>query len=151
MFNKPKIGIFVYNWPHSKSQSGIFNLCMSGFKPEIAFCADPVKLNFYKSKARIGPKDLHSYNTKDLCEYFKIKNIVVEHNSLECEKIIKRMDLDVGIILGARIFKENIVNAFNIGIINMHPGILPENRGLDNLKWAVIKGLKQGVTSHFYR
>ena len=30
----------------------------------------------------------------------------------------------------------------------MHPGLLPENRGLDNLKWAIIKGQKQGVTTH---
>jgi phosphoribosylglycinamide formyltransferase-1 len=36
-----------------------------------------------------------------------------------------------------------------MGIINMHPGLLPENRGLDNLKWALIKKIPQGVTSHF--
>lgn len=30
----------------------------------------------------------------------------------------------------------------------MHPGILPDNRGLDNLKWAIIKDLDQGVTTH---
>lgn len=149
MSNKYKIGVFAYNWPHGKTQAGIFNLCMSGFKPDVVFCADPVELKFYKSKIRIGPKDLHNYDTKDLCKYFGIKNIVIKHNSLECEKIIKDMNLDVGIILGARILKENIVNAFNVGIINMHPGVLPENRGLDNLKWAIIKGLKQGVTSHF--
>jgi len=143
-----KIGVFAYNWPHQKTQSGIFNLCVSGFKPEIALCADPVKLNFYKSQVRIGPKDLYVHNTTDLCKYFNIKSVVLKHNSKECEKIIKNMNLDIGIVLGARILKDNIINSFNIGIINMHPGILPENRGLDNLKWAVIKGMKQGVTSH---
>ena len=30
----------------------------------------------------------------------------------------------------------------------MHPGILPQNRGLDNLKWGILKGYEQGVTSH---
>ena len=149
MLNKLKIGIFVYNWPHYKSQSGIFNLCFSGFKPNMAFCADPVELKFYRSKKRTGPKDLYIHNTRDLCDYFNIDNIVIEHNSKDCEKIIKDMNLDVGIILGARILKEHIINAFSIGVINMHPGILPENRGLDNLKWAIIKGLKQGVTTHF--
>jgi len=148
MLSNLKIGVFAYNWPHYKSQSGIFNLCFSGFKPEIAFCADPVELKFYRSKKRIGPKDLYVHNTRDLCDYFKIKNIVIKHNSTDCENIIRDMNLDVGVILGARILKEHIINAFNIGIINMHPGILPENRGLDNLKWAIIKGLKQGVTTH---
>ena len=30
----------------------------------------------------------------------------------------------------------------------MHPGLLPENRGLDNLKWAVLKRIRQGVSCH---
>ena len=30
----------------------------------------------------------------------------------------------------------------------MHPGILPINRGLDNVKWAVINNHPQGVTTH---
>ena len=30
----------------------------------------------------------------------------------------------------------------------MHPGILPQNRGLDNIKWAIIDDLPQGVTTH---
>ena len=41
---------------------------------------------------------------------------------------------DLGIILGSRIIK-NIINKFKIGILNMHPGILPYNRGLDTHKW----------------
>ena len=30
----------------------------------------------------------------------------------------------------------------------MHPGILPENRGLDTIKWAIERSLPQGVTTH---
>ena len=30
----------------------------------------------------------------------------------------------------------------------MHPGILPQNRGLDSVKWAIAKGIPQGVTCH---
>ena len=71
------------------------------------------------------------------------------HNSTETLKIIKKNKLDLGVILGARILKKEIINAFKIGIINMHPGILPENRGLDNIKWSVVKNLPIGVTSHF--
>ena len=51
-------------------------------------------------------------------------------------------------ILGARILKPIAFENFNIGVINMHPGVLPENRGLDNLKWAIMKGYDQGVTTH---
>ena len=143
-----KVGVFVYNWPHFKTQSGLFNLCLSGFKPIVALSADPVELKFYRSKIRIGPKDLYLHDTREICEFFDIRYEVTKHNSRQCEDIIKSLSLDVGIVLGARIIKQNIIDAFNIGIINMHPGILPQNRGLDNLKWAILKGIKQGVTSH---
>jgi len=53
-----RIGVFAYNFKRWKTQAGIQNLCISGFKPEIIFAADPVELKFYKSKIRIAPKDL---------------------------------------------------------------------------------------------
>ena len=54
----------------------------------------------------------------------------------------------MGIVLGARILSDTIIKSFRIGVLNLHPGLLPENRGLDNLKWAIIKGYKQGVSCH---
>ena len=45
-----KIGVFAYNFKHWKTQAGIQNLCMAGYKPEVVLAADPVKLNFYQSK-----------------------------------------------------------------------------------------------------
>ena len=30
----------------------------------------------------------------------------------------------------------------------MHPGLLPENRGLDTIKWAIYNELPQGITTH---
>ena len=51
--------------------------------------------------------------------------------------------------MGARILNKNVIDCFSNGIINFHPGVLPENRGLDNLKWAIYNNLPQGVTTHF--
>ncbi len=145
---KLRIGVFAYNWPHLKTQSGILNLCAAGFKPSIVIGADPVDLKFYKSKIRVSPKDLYINDTRKLCDLFKIDYKVIIHNSVECASLIRDLNLDIGIVLGARILKEDIIESFKIGVINMHPGLLPENRGLDNLKWAIIKNIKQGVTSH---
>ena len=146
---KNKIGVFAYNWPHLKTQQGLINMCMSGFKPEIVFGADPVELKFYKSKIRITPKDLYLHNTKDICKFYNIPYVVIKHNSKECMELIKENKLDLGVILGARILKKYIIDSFKVGVINAHPGLLPENRGLDTIKWAIIKGLDQGVTCHF--
>ena len=127
---------------------GLFNLFMANFKPTVAFAANPVELKFYKSKIRTGPKDLYLQHPKDICEKLGVDYHVSVHNSNKTQNLIKEYDLDVGIILGARILKSNVISAFKLGVINMHPGLLPENRGLDNLKWAILKKIPQGVTSH---
>ena len=56
--------------------------------------------------------------------------------------------IELGIIAGARILKDPIIRAFPIGIINFHPGLIPEARGLDALLWSVYKGVPLGVTAH---
>lgn len=143
-----KIGVFAYNFKHWKTQAGLFNLCMSGNKPNIIFAAEPVELNFYRSKTRTSPRDQFLWHPRDIAKYFGIDFEVVVHNSDETASLVKRYDLDVGVILGSRILKPVAFRAFKLGVINMHPGILPENRGLDNLKWAILKNLPQGVTCH---
>ena len=143
-----KIGVFAYNFHHWKTQNGIINLMMSGKKPDVIFAADKVDLNFYKSKIRISPKDLHLHHPKEIAEQFGIDYKVVKHNSDEVQTEVKKRNLDLGIVLGARILKPIAFNSFNKGVLNMHPGILPENRGLDTIKWAIFNKLNQGVTCH---
>ena len=143
-----KIGVFAYNFKHWKTQQGLYNLCMAGYKPSVILAADPVELSFYRSKIRVGPRDRFLWHPKKIAEHFDIDYHVVVHNSSETNTIVKRYNLDVGVILGARILKPIAFENFNIGVINMHPGVLPENRGLDNLKWAIMKGYDQGVTTH---
>jgi len=143
-----KIGVFAYNFPHWKTQEGINNLILSGNKPKVILAADPVKLNFYQSKTRITPKDLFLTHPKTIAEVNNIDYKVVIHNSDKTSNIVKKYDLDLGIILGARILKPIAFKYFKTGVLNMHPGILPFNRGLDNIKWAILEGMPQGVTTH---
>ena len=135
-----KIGIFTYNFKHKKSYEGLVQLFLNGYKPKCILAANPVNINFYQSKIRLSTKDLDYTHPKDIADKFNIPYYIVDHRSDDCVDIIKKYDLDLGIILGARILKEKIINSFNYGILNMHPGLLPENRGLDNIK--------QGVTIH---
>lgn len=142
------IGVFAYNFPHWKTQEGINNLILHGYKPKVILAADPVKLNFYQSKVRIAPKDLYLIHPQDIAKVHNIDYHVVVHNSQTTSDLVEKYNLDLGIILGARILKPIAFEKFKIGVLNMHPGILPENRGLDNIKWAVINNHPQGVTTH---
>mgnify|MGYP003664871794 CR=1 FL=1 len=100
-----KIGIFAYNFEHWKTQQGIINLCMAGYKPSIIFAADPVELSFYKSKIRVSLKDQFLWHPSKIAEHYGIDYKVIVHNSQETANAIKDYDLDIGIILGSRILK----------------------------------------------
>ena len=146
--NRLKIGILAYNFAHKKTQEGILRLFLEGYKIECILAQNKLQLNIPESKVRIAPKDISYIHPKKIAKRLNIPYYTLLHNSEKCEKIIKDYKLDIGVILGARILKKNIINAFKIGVINLHPGILPENRGLDNIKWAIIKNFKQGATAH---
>ena len=123
-------------------------MILAGHKPKVILAADPVQLNFYQSKIRVSPKDLYLVHPKEIADRYGIPYEVVVHNSQKTSDIVKNLGLDLGIILGARILKPIAFKNFTYGVLNMHPGMLPENRGLDNIKWAISDDKQQGVTVH---
>ena len=143
-----KIGVFSYNFEHYKSTMGLMNMLTLGIKPDVIYAANKVNLNLKKSVARSSVRGLFALNPRDIADLHKIKFLIDSHNSINTIKDIKSRKLDLGIILGARILSKEVINSFNIGIINMHAGILPHNRGLDNVQWAVKDNLPQKVTLH---
>ena len=144
-----KIGVFSYNFEHYKSTMGLINMLTLGIKPDVIYAANKVKLNLKKSVARSSIRGLFALNPRDIADLHNIKFIIDSHNSIDTIQDIESRDLDLGIILGARILSKEVINSFNIGIINMHAGILPANRGLDNVQWAIKDNLPQTVTLHF--
>jgi len=50
MESNNKICVFGYNFKHSKTQNGIINLILSGFKPEYVILQNWKKLNVYTAK-----------------------------------------------------------------------------------------------------
>lgn len=143
-----KIGVFAYNFNHWKTQATIQNLVISGNKPDVIFAADKVELGIIESNIRISPRGQFLWHPSKIAEFYGIPYHVVVHNSEDTRSLIRDFDLDLGIISGARILKPLVIDPFQIGVINMHPGLLPENRGLDTIKWAVIKDIPQGASIH---
>ena len=42
-----------------------------------------------------------------------------------------------------------VIESFSKGIVNFHPGLIPEARGLDTPQWCVYDDIPLGITSHF--
>lgn len=137
-----RIIAFVYDFPHQKSSEGLLALKIHGC--EVLCVAAPKRiLNIRPSPLRITPI-LEPPHPRDVAKALGFDYLVYDHDS---PKLLEHINgHEWAVILGARILKPFLVN--NLSIINMHPGLLPINRGLDNIKWAIIKEIPQAVTTH---
>lgn len=143
------IAIFTYDCPHKKTNDFLMDLIIKDYHIKCVIAAKLQKLNFPHSILRVKPKYDTVYASKEICNRFNIPYCVVDkHNCEDTENILQKRNIDLGIIAGARILKENIINSVNFGIINLHPGLIPEIRGLDALKWSIYNNIPIGVTSH---
>tara|TARA_X000000368_G_scaffold108809_1_gene84685 strand:- start:51353 stop:52084 length:732 start_codon:yes stop_codon:yes gene_type:complete len=143
-----KVVLFVYDFPHRKSLNGmqlIKNLLVDDV---LVVCAPKLNLKFRQSKKRILVHEDEILNPSDVAKTYGWGTLTAIHNSDESIKFLKKYKPDIGIILGARILSQIVIDTFSKGIVNFHPGVLPENRGLDTVKWAIYNKLPQGVTTH---
>ncbi|QQO09833.1 formyltransferase family protein [Breznakiella homolactica] len=146
---KKKIVLFAYNFPHKKTQDFILYLISSGVQIAGVFAADAVKLTIPKSVIRSKIHHIGLLHPKQLCKELHIPYFSMPHNSPEIVSFIYDNVIEVGVISGARILKKHIIDAFSKGIVNFHPGLIPEARGLDAMLWSIYNEIPLGVTSHF--
>jgi len=87
---------------------------------------------------------------EDIIAGRNIHHIEVDnHNSEETERILMKLCPDLIVLGDTRILKKNIINIPGMGLINVHPGYLPDVRGNNPYLWAIVHDLYQGVTVHF--
>lgn len=93
-------------------------------------------------------KQLHkgrpSRTFADLC-----KRVIYVDNVNQSQDILSALSPDLIILGGAKILKKEVIRVPSIGVLNAHPGLLPDYRGLDATAWAILNGDEIGVTVHF--
>lgn len=63
---------------------------------------------------------------------------------------IKKHDVDLVLLLWwPNIVKQKSIDAANLGFINMHPSLLPFNRGMHPYYWSIVDETPAGVSLHF--
>jgi len=141
--------LFAYDFPHKKTMDFIFYSNFYGHKIDAVIAAPFVKLNTPKRILNTSINYRGLIDTKDMCERYDIPFHSVPHNSDESVKLLEQYSPTLGLISGARILSKRVINCFKKGIINFHPGLIPDCRGLDTTQWVFYDNLKVGVTSHF--
>lgn len=70
-------------------------------------------------------------------------------NDEDCTAALKELGADIGVVGCARILCPDVFNVFPLGVLNIHPGLIPEYRGRSPVEWALLEGGDAGATLHF--
>ena len=71
------------------------------------------------------------------------------HNSKEVMPHLIGRELDLIVLGGTRIIRGEILDHPTEGVINSHPGLLPECRGSASPAWSVFHNIPVGSSTHF--
>lgn len=140
--------VFAYNFPHRKTQDFLFRLLAEGVRVSDVLAADPVELNISSGEVRTKIRHGGLIHPRQVAEAVGARYHVLAHRGAEVVELLKEVRPSIGVIAGARILKSDVIGLFERGIINFHPGLIPEARGLDALLWSVRNAIPLGITSH---
>ena len=74
---------------------------------------------------------------------------VPHHNKKACRLLLEDLNPDLGVLGGTRIIRNRILSIPPDGMLNSHPGLLPEVRGSASPAWSVYYDIPIGSTCHF--
>ncbi len=74
---------------------------------------------------------------------------VDDHNDATAVALVRELGIDVLFSQATpRILKGDILAAAPVGVVNVHPGLLPEYRGATCVEWAIHDDAPVGLTAH---
>ena len=140
--------VFGYNFHHQKTQDFLFYCRHYGYPIEAVLAANWRELGLPKKGIRTNIRTSGTIHPAEICQSQNIPFHIVDHNSAESLEILGRIEPTIGLVAGARILSPLVIDCFSKGIINFHPGLIPEVRGLDCVQWTVYNELPLGMTAH---
>ena len=157
MRNMPKPNFaYLLLKEHPYGREMLKQLISEGFIPKIIITEDSVIADEEREKflKRIEGNRIAERIESQL-EKLSQKGIDVEHvevpihNSEEVMPHIRELDLDIIVFGGTRIIRGEILDHPKDGVVNSHPGLLPECRGAASPAWSVYHDIPIGSSTHF--
>lgn len=136
-----KVAVMTYPVKHRKTYDVLSLLKANGYD-DVLVCAIP--FHYEKKKfPRYQHRPEMNYSIPDLnivCDNLGYKYVTgnIETFDIEDDRIV--------LVGGAGILQDSFIK--NHTVINAHPGYIPDCRGLDSFKWAIVENKPIGVTSH---
>ena len=143
--------IFGYAFPHRKTYDFIMVLFALGFQNITVIGAPKVKLARSKVVKSSVSINQNAYCVKTLCRSLGVNFEECPHDDFEeISKINNRLQAHTAVISGARIIKKEVINLFSSGVVNFHPGKIPETSGLDSFHHAIRKNCSMSLATLFH-
>lgn len=141
-----RICVFSYQQLHRKTLDTLTALKYSGYTNVCVYAAPLHYRKTYQPTVEHRPELWlqHDYGPSAY-------KTAVENLGYTCKDISSYLEVDepestIFLVCGAGILPREVTQRYRV--INAHPGYLPNVRGLDALKWAVIEHQPIGVTTH---
>ncbi len=152
MTRSEPIAVFAYAFAHRKTQDFLIELAAAGYS-NVTVIAAPWKPLPHADSNRYFPtmlRQVPALGTPELCRALGFAFYECEHDDVaRISSLRHEAGFRLGIISGARIIKRAVIELFDEGILNIHPGKLPETAGLDLFFYTIVKGVAMGVTAHY--
>ena len=139
------IVVLTYDHPHRKTQDLIFKLLAKGVKP-LVIATGWEERNSFVPIIQHRPSNPINVPLDQLCKNLGIELIITSKLTLP-EVLLKIQNIEYVLLATGNIVEDQIVLKYKV--VNSHPGYLPDIKGLDALKWAILYHEKVGVTTHF--
>tara|TARA_B110000881_G_C18602023_1_gene536100 strand:- start:2308 stop:3030 length:723 start_codon:yes stop_codon:yes gene_type:complete len=148
----PKPGFaFLLLKEHPYGREMLKQLISEGFVPKIIISEDSdiADEERYKFLKRIEGNPIAATIEDQISELDVTHVEVAIHNSEQVMPHLQGLDLDLIIFGGTRIIRGEILDYPKDGVINSHPGLLPECRGSASPAWSVYHDIPIGSSTHF--
>jgi len=138
---------------HPRGQLMLQELTAAGFVPAMVIDEESTLAASGRAGQLVELQQLTDFedlvDTADFCASQGIPyHLVSNHNDAVVEHLLRGVELDLAVLGDTRVLKQHIIEAVPFGIVNVHPGLLPDVRGNHPYIWSIIHGLPQGVTAH---
>ena len=147
---KPKFAYLLLK-EHPYGREMLRQIISEGFVPEVIIEEDSEVANEEREKflKRIeGNPIAPTIEEQSIENRIAVVSVPV-HSSPEVIPHLEGMDLDLIVFGGTRIIRGEILDFPSDGVVNSHPGLLPECRGSASPAWSVYHDIPVGSSTHF--